>query len=118
MPRDRCVEILKHLRFDDKTQRLSQRTDKFTMIRKVWERFISNCYVPEAFVTIDEQLLPSKSRCPLIQYAKLARQVRYQILAARLSYNLIRLQRLSLLRKALRERKRCWSWGICCEKTQ
>ena len=71
MPKDRCIQILKHLHFDDKTDRLSRRSDNFRMIREVWDRFISNsqsCYVPEAFVTIDEQLLPSKSRCAFLQF--------------------------------------------------
>jgi hypothetical protein len=49
-------------------------SDKFVMIKEVWEKFIENSsasYKPERNVTCDEQLLPSKSRCPFPQvYAK------------------------------------------------
>ena len=37
----------------------------------VWNRFIGNCnscYAPEAFITVDEQLFPSKRRCLFTQF--------------------------------------------------
>ena len=37
----------------------------------VWNRFIDNCiscFTPEAFITLDEQLFPSKCRCPFTQF--------------------------------------------------
>ena len=35
------------------------------------ERFIESCkecYIPDADITVNEQLFPSKSKCPLTQY--------------------------------------------------
>ena len=37
----------------------------------VWNRFVDNsiaCYKPGAFLTVDEQLFPSKARCPFTQF--------------------------------------------------
>ena len=72
MARNRYSEILRFLRFDDRAQR-SRRVgqDKFYLIREVWDRFVSNCiseYHPSPFLTVDEQLLPTKARCPFTQY--------------------------------------------------
>lgn len=65
-------KIMKFIRFDDKKTRSSRKSnDKFCLIREIWDRFIENsqmCYIPGQFVTIDEQLLPSKSKCPFIQF--------------------------------------------------
>lgn len=67
MSRDNCLKIMRYLRFDDKSSRSSRaENDKFALIRDVWERFVENsqaCYKPFYELTIDEQLLPSKSRC-------------------------------------------------------
>ena len=65
-------EILRFLRFDTKSDR-SQRlkTDIFALFSVVWNRFIDNCiscYTPGAFITVDEQLFPSKCRCPFTQF--------------------------------------------------
>ncbi len=63
------VKILRFLRFDDKNDRNSKiGHDKFVLIRKLKERFISNSqasYEPSKYFTADEQLLPC---CSFIQY--------------------------------------------------
>ena len=72
MSRDRFLEIMRFLRFDERSTRSARlETDKFALVSAVWNRFIGNCqscYIPSANVTIDEQLLPSKARCPFTQY--------------------------------------------------
>ncbi|XP_071040407.1 piggyBac transposable element-derived protein 4-like [Parasteatoda tepidariorum] len=75
MPRDRFCEISRYLRFDLKlTRRDRLKQDKFAMISEVWNRFIENCvtcYKPGQNITIDEQLFPSKTRCPFTQFITL-----------------------------------------------
>lgn len=72
MGRNRFVEIMRFLRFDDKSTRLQRLVDdKFAMVSEIWDRFISNCqshYKPSENITVDEQLFPSKARCPFTQY--------------------------------------------------
>ncbi|XP_043271936.1 piggyBac transposable element-derived protein 4-like [Venturia canescens] len=72
MSRNRFWFISKNLRFDDKTTRGERReTDKFAPIREVWEQFLSNCklnYNPASYVTIDEQLVSFRGRCPFKVY--------------------------------------------------
>jgi len=72
MSRNRFREIIGFLRFDEKTSRRSRvLSDKFCLIRDIWKRMIDNSqdmYTPKEFLTIDEQLLPSKCRCPFTQY--------------------------------------------------
>ena len=64
MSRDRFLSLLKFMRFDDKSTRQSRlRNDKFALFSDIWERFIQNsqkCFNPGAFMTIDEQLYPTK----------------------------------------------------------
>ncbi|XP_046827873.1 piggyBac transposable element-derived protein 4-like [Vespa crabro] len=46
-------------------------TDKFAMISEVWYKFIDNsqnCYKPGPYITIDEQLFPTKAKCRCTQY--------------------------------------------------
>ncbi|CAG4990278.1 unnamed protein product [Colias eurytheme] len=46
-------------------------TDAFVPIRKIWEIFINHCrsnYIPGPYVTIDEQLLGFRGRCPFRMY--------------------------------------------------
>ena len=47
-------------------------TNKFALFSEVWTHFTDNCcalYKPGAFITVDEQqLFPSKARCPFSQY--------------------------------------------------
>ncbi|GBP60673.1 PiggyBac transposable element-derived protein 4 [Eumeta japonica] len=72
MSRNRFREIMKYLRFDHKSsrrQRLNE--DKFVMVSDIWYEFIANaqaCYIPGPYITIDEQLFPSKCRCRFTQY--------------------------------------------------
>lgn len=72
MSRDRFLEIMKFLRFDNKLTRSSRlQSDKFALISNVWNTFIDNsqlCYKPNENITIDEQLFPTKTRCRFLQY--------------------------------------------------
>ena len=72
MPRDRFREIMRFLRFDDKSTRSERlRDDKFAIISWLFSRFIENsqlAHYPGVNVTVDEQLMPSKCRCPFTQY--------------------------------------------------
>jgi hypothetical protein len=72
LARDRFKFILHCLRFDSKTSRKERvELDKFTHIRSVFHKFTDNCssvYVPNFSLTVDEQLMPLKSRCPFIMF--------------------------------------------------
>ena len=72
MSRNRFCEILLFLRFDVKSNRSHRlQTDNFALLSEVWAHFTDNCcalYKPEPFITVDEQLFPSKARCPFTQY--------------------------------------------------
>ncbi|KOX75774.1 hypothetical protein WN51_12562 [Melipona quadrifasciata] len=73
MSRDKFIDILRFIRFDKKKNERSKRlkTDKFALISKIWETFIENsqaCYKPDANITIDEQLFPTKARRQFTQY--------------------------------------------------
>ena len=72
MSRDRFREIMRFLRFDDKSTRsIRLQSDKFALVSEVFDKFVSNsqaCYIPGPFITVDEQLFPSKTRCPFTQF--------------------------------------------------
>ncbi|XP_037040304.1 piggyBac transposable element-derived protein 4-like [Bradysia coprophila] len=72
MSRERFKSIMRYLRFDVKETRAERlQTDKFAMARQIWDKFIHNCrscYAPGENITIDEQLFPSKTRCPFTQF--------------------------------------------------
>lgn len=72
MARDRFKEIMRYLRFDLKETRSERlRTDQFALVSEIWNTFIENCllcYKPGENITVDEQLFPSKARCPFTQY--------------------------------------------------
>jgi hypothetical protein len=72
MSRRNFTEILRFLRFDIKNQREQRlKSDKFAMVSDVWNKFIENsqsCNKPGPYITIDEQLFPTKARCRFIQY--------------------------------------------------
>lgn len=61
--------LLLCLRFDDKDNR--DREDKFAPVRTIWNIFIDKCrisYEPHTYVTIDEQLLGFRGKCPFRVY--------------------------------------------------
>ena len=73
MGRNLFLEILKFMRFDDKPNRNKRGPDidKFAPIREVFEKFTSLCqskYVCDFSLTVDEQLMPCKSRCSFITF--------------------------------------------------
>lgn len=72
MSKNRFEFILNCLRFDNKETRLERRSkDKFAPIRDIWEMFIQACkenYTPGEYVTIDEQLMSFRGRCPFKIY--------------------------------------------------
>ncbi|XP_042569986.1 piggyBac transposable element-derived protein 3-like isoform X2 [Cyprinus carpio] len=72
MSRNRFQDIMRHLRFDDRSTRSDRaKTDKFAAISSVWGSFVTNCitsYNPGLHITVDEQLFPSKTRCCFLQY--------------------------------------------------
>jgi len=72
MARDRFLQIMKYLRFDVKSTRsLRLQEDKFALVSTMWKDFVDNCqrcYNPNTNLTVDEQLLSTKSRCPFQQY--------------------------------------------------
>lgn len=72
MSRERFDFLLNCLRFDDKSTRNDRKAqDKFAPIRELWEMFIQICrdsYKAGSYVTIDEQLLGFRGRCPFRMY--------------------------------------------------
>ena len=72
MSRRDFTKILRYIRFDNRNQRSQLlQTDKFALGSAVWYRFIENsqnCFKPGAYITVDEQLFPSKARCRFTQY--------------------------------------------------
>ncbi|XP_076837403.1 uncharacterized protein LOC143483243 [Brachyhypopomus gauderio] len=73
MSRDRYKEIMRYLRFDDKDTRAERvKSDRFAAISDIWQCFVRNCtlcYTPGQHInTVDEQLFPTKVRCPFLQY--------------------------------------------------
>ena len=72
MSREKYKKIQRYLRFDDKgDRRVRIETDKFTHVREIFHEFVENCksaYTPNYSLTIDEQLLPMKNRCPFIVF--------------------------------------------------
>lgn len=60
------------IRFDDKNTRpIRKESDKLAAIREVWDAFIKNCtsyYTPHEYVTIDEQLVGFRGKCPFKVY--------------------------------------------------
>ncbi|KAK7896359.1 hypothetical protein WMY93_021684 [Mugilogobius chulae] len=72
MPRSRYRDIMRHLRFDRREERMVRlSTDKFALATDVWQWFVANsirCYRPSDNLTVDEQLFPTKARCRFTQY--------------------------------------------------
>jgi len=74
MVRNRFFQILRVIRFDDKTTRNQQRSiDKLAPIRCVFESIISifqMAYTPNEHTTIDEQLVVFRGKCPFHVFIK------------------------------------------------
>ena len=64
--------LIRFLRFDNKgTRNQRYRNDKFAPIREIFLIFqeqIALLYWPNDSITVDEQLFPSRNRCPFLQY--------------------------------------------------
>lgn len=64
--------ISRILRFDDKETRKERRNkDKLAAIREIYESWndnLSKMYYPDEYVTVDEQLVGFRGRCPFKQY--------------------------------------------------
>ncbi|XP_064094353.1 piggyBac transposable element-derived protein 4-like [Macrobrachium nipponense] len=64
--------LLYCLRFDDMGTREQRRaTDKFAPVREMWDMFMANCednYTPHENLTVDEQLLAFRGKCPFRMY--------------------------------------------------
>lgn len=69
---DRFEFIIFSLRFDNRATRDDRkRDDPFAPIRELWEAFTLNCrtkYKPGSYVTVDEQLLAFRGKCPFRKY--------------------------------------------------
>ncbi|XP_031343697.1 piggyBac transposable element-derived protein 3-like [Photinus pyralis] len=74
MPRTRFSQISSWMRFDNKDTRENRRkTDKMAPIRDLSDSFINNCkkyYNSGSHLTVDEQLVPFRGRCPFRVYMK------------------------------------------------
>ena len=74
LSRNRFEEISTFLRFDDKITRMERREhDKLAAIREIWDMFVTNCrkaFEPYENLTIDEQLVCFRGKCPFRQYIK------------------------------------------------
>ncbi|XP_034039481.1 uncharacterized protein LOC117522186 [Thalassophryne amazonica] len=72
MAQNRFKDIMRHLRFDDRSTRSERaKTDRFAAISGVWRSFASKCitsYNPGRHITVDKQLYPSKTHCCFLQY--------------------------------------------------
>lgn len=68
----RFKSILRFIRYDDKTTRVARRaTDKLAAIREVFDNVVANLqkyYVPGAYMTVDEQMVPFYGRCAFKQF--------------------------------------------------
>nr|CAI5843818.1 unnamed protein product [Callosobruchus analis] len=72
MSKGRFEFLTSCLRFDDKTTRNERRAQTvFAPISEIWDEFIEACrksYKPGSYVTIDEQLVGFRGRCPFRMY--------------------------------------------------
>ncbi|XP_066951251.1 uncharacterized protein [Macrobrachium rosenbergii] len=72
--------LLNCLQFDNpETREDRQKTDKFAPVRKIWDIFIQKCgemYTPSENLTVDEQLLGFRGRCPFKMYIRNKHQKR------------------------------------------
>ena len=74
MSRRRFEQIVKVLRFDDAASRRMNRTpDRLQPIKdcfESWNTFLRDAYIPGECMTVDEQLVTFRGRCPFRQYIK------------------------------------------------
>lgn len=72
MSRNRFIDILRFIRFDDLNTRVQRKEqDKLAPLRDIADIFAKNCresYCPSACGTIDEQLVSFRGRCPFRVY--------------------------------------------------
>ena len=72
MSRNRYQQILRVLRFDDANSRRRNRSeDKYQPIKNVFEQWdlnLRDAYTPGPHMTVDEQLVCFRGRCPSRQY--------------------------------------------------
>lgn len=72
MPEKRFCFLINCLRFNDRTSRLERKNEaKLAPISVVWDILMINCknnYKPSSYVTIDEQLVGFRGRCPFRMY--------------------------------------------------
>lgn len=82
LARNRFEELSSFLRFDDKVTRVERKEqDKLAAIRVIWDMFVSNCdkaFEPYEHITVDEQLVSFRGKCPFRQYIK-SKPCRYGI---------------------------------------
>lgn len=72
MSRTRFQQLSTFIRFDDVNTRIERRQhDKLAAIRDVFNMFVEHCkssYNPNSHLTVDEQLVSFRGRCPFIVY--------------------------------------------------
>lgn len=72
MSLSRFKSLLRFIRFDDKLTRPTRRaTDKLAPIRNVFDevnKMLSKYYEPGSFLTVDEQMVGWRGRCPFLQF--------------------------------------------------
>ena len=72
--RTRFTELLKFIRFDDLyTREERKKNDKMCAVREIFTSFSSQCqlhYYPGSHLTVDEQLVGFRGRCPFRVYMK------------------------------------------------
>ena len=69
MSRNRFCAIMKFLRFDDRNER--QANDVLAPVRVLYNKFTQacrRCIIPSEFLCVDEQLVPTRGRCPFRVY--------------------------------------------------
>jgi len=72
MPLNCFKDLLRYLRFYNKNTPAARReTKKFVAFKDIWQMFLPTLrgnYVPGSDMTVDEQLVPFRGRCPFCQY--------------------------------------------------
>jgi len=91
MARNRFTAISRCIRFDDAAaRRRIKSTDKLAPIRDVfelWVKSFQDCYISNDNVTIDEQLITFRDRCPFRQFIP-SKPSKYEIKIWALCYSM------------------------------